>query len=149
MSAILGKIFARRGRALKIAQTTQDTGDAAFRKHAVDHEVIDRHHGHDHGESGDHDYIEHTDELKESSASVTEGIQRTVFTAPSFMLNLWAVLPLLLLAFAFGNGTIIVLAIVTVVINFFIINMKVHDSKRYVAAGIISFMALVIYLMIK
>ena len=127
MSAVLGRLFARREKALK----TSHEGHR-IRKHIVDHEIVDRYHGHDHGDNN-HDQ------------SVDEEISvGTRFSEPSFRLNLWAVLPLLLLAF--GGGIVAFVTIMATAINLLIIQMKVPTSKRYVAAGVVSLMVLAVYL---
>lgn len=131
MSFILGKIFSKRAKAGKDSQVAVGAEGSHIRKHIVDHEIVDRYYGHDHGDG-------HDEQQHHSAAKST--------TSPSFMLHLWAVLPILLLEFS--SGIIILLVLLAVLINFFIIQMRVHTSKRYVASGIISFMALSVFLTI-
>jgi len=129
MSAVLGRLFARKEKALKASHEGY-----GIRKHIVDHEIVDRYHGHDHGDNN-HEHDQSVDE--EMSVG-------TRFSEPSFRLNLWAVLPLLLLAF--GGGVVAFVAIMATAINLLIIQMKVPTSKRYIAAGVVSFMVLAVYL---
>lgn len=133
MSAVLGRLFARKEKALNASRMPQDAEGNGIRKHIVDHEIVDRYHGHDHGDS------------HEENQSVDETINvRTRFSEPSFALNLWAVFPLLLLAF--GGSVVAFVAIMATAINLLIIQMKVPIGKRYIATGIVSFMVLAVYM---
>jgi hypothetical protein len=133
MSAVLGRLFARREKAFKESRMAQDAEGNEIRKHIVEHEVVDRYHEHDHGDS------------HEQNQSIDDKISvGTRFSEPSFALNLWAVLPILLLAL--GEDVITFVAIMAAAINLLIIQMKVPISKRYVASGIVSFMVIAVYM---
>ncbi|HHL19883.1 MAG TPA: hypothetical protein ENJ33_09120 [Thiothrix sp.] len=126
MSAVLGRLFARKEKALNASRMPQDAEGNGIRKHIVDHEIVDRYYGHDHGDSNEKINV------------------RTRFSEPSFALNLWSVFPLLLLAL--GGSVVAFVAIMATAINLLIIQMKVPIGKRYIATGIVSFMVLVVYM---
>lgn len=142
MSVILGRIFGRRADASKATQIVQQE-DTVFRKHIVDHEIADEYYGHDHGDGHGENGHKHDKRLTDKQLSST-----SLTTSPSFMLHLWSALPILLLAV--GSGlTVMLVVVIAVLMNFFIIQMRVHTSKRYVASGIVSFIALCIYLVAR
>lgn len=88
----------------------------------------------------------------EDSAGVTnnEGLHQSYSNpyheAPDFPLYLWAALPILLIAF--GGTAAIVLAVLGTLVNFFLIHIYTRPINRYVLAGVVSFAALMLYLLI-
>ncbi|CAA6811887.1 MAG: Unknown protein [uncultured Thiotrichaceae bacterium] len=66
--------------------------------------------------------------------------------APDFPLYLWAVLPILLVAFS--GPVAIILAVLGTIANFFLIHIYTRPINRYLLTGIVNSVALVLYLLI-
>lgn len=139
MSMLLSKLFTKRGGAVKAAQVAK--GDTVLRDHVVEHTVVDEFYGHDHSKGHSDDGHKH--HKKNADEPLTSSSPTTL---PSFALHLWSALPILLLAMG-GGLTVTLIAVLAAFINFFIIQMRVHTSKRYVASGIVSLLALLVFLM--
>ena len=118
MSSVLGTIFARRYK----SAAAQESGDHKMQKHVVEHEIIDRYIGHDHGNEEEKSYSDNSN-------------------SPSFMLHLWSTLPVLLVAY--GSYKI---AIIATLLNFFLIQTWTSTANRYIISGFVSFVTLLIYL---
>ena len=119
MSSVLGTIFARRYKSAAL----RESGGHKMQKHMVEHEVIDRYIGHEHGEENH------------------EAPHANNSNSPSFMLHLWSALPVLLVAY--GSYKI---AIVATLLNFFLIQTWTSTTNRYIISGFVSFIAALIYL---
>lgn len=117
MSSVLGTIFARRYK----SAVTQESGGHKMQKNVTEHEIIDRYIGHAHGDEG-------------------TNLQPDNSSPPSFLLHLWSALPILLVAY--GSYKI---AIITALLNFFLIQTWTSTTNRYIISGFVSFIALLIY----
>ena len=64
-------------------------------------------------------------------------------TPPSFLLYLWACFPLLLLATV--DNKAIIIGVVATAVNFIFIHLDTFRTMRYLLAGIMTFLAIVLY----
>lgn len=103
-------------------------------------------------EAGLEDDKEKVIEDHEDSTGMTnnEGLHQSYSNpyhqAPDFPLYLWAALPILLIAF--GGTVAIILAVLGTVANFFLIHIYTRPINRYLLTGVVSLVALALYLLI-